>query len=253
MAAAAYLSATVAMLLGIVLVWRMRSDAVEALARAKADARRGRHAQALGADIANITQALVLSVESINRDELSGNNAEAVGGAHASIGSLVQTLRAAQYLLADEARHVEHNAEGWVRVAIAGARGEGVGVRVGGLETSLRVNGRTTDIVRILDDLILGLGATVPPRSFVQVDFAREGIELSAPIAPGRARDPRIARAAAIADLVGWTAVVVADGETTVVRLGGETVAPKRPMMFGDYGDDDEDEGDQDDHEREGS
>jgi hypothetical protein len=228
MVTAAYLSFTIAMLVVLLFAWRMRADSVEALERSKADARRGRHAQALAADMANIAQALVISLESIERAGLSELNAEAVEEAHVSVLSFSKTLLAAQYLVNDEPRQVEANAEGWLRVAVAGARGEGLGVRVSGFSTSLRVNGRTTDVTRVLEDLFLGLGATLPPRGFVQVDLSKDGFDLSAPIAVGRALDPRVSAAAEMASRAGWTAAIEREREETFVRVRGETVAPPR-------------------------
>jgi hypothetical protein len=222
---AAYLSVTVAIQLVILLVWRKRADAVAALARAHADARRGRHAQALGADMANIAQALVLSLETIDRSDLSKTSVEAVAEARASMGSFIATMRAAQHLVDGQPRPIEANAEGWVRVAVAGARAEGVGVRLGGICTPLRVHGRSADIARVLEGLIIGLGATVPLGGFVQVDLAPAGVDLSAPIAAGGRADERIARAAAIAGLAGCTAMVVTESQATIVRLRGATGA----------------------------
>jgi hypothetical protein len=224
MVTAAYLSFTVAMVVVLLLAWRLRADAVEALARAEADARRGRHAQALAADMANIAQGLVLSLEVIDPAQLTGPSAEALADAHGSVMSFAETLRAAQYLVQTEPMHVKGRAEGWVRVAVAGARGEGVGVRVGGFSTDLRVEGRSHDIARILDGVVQGLGATLPPKGYVQVDLLPEGVDVSAPVAEGRVVDPRVARAAAIAGLVSWTLTTDTVKGLMIVRIG-----PARP------------------------
>jgi hypothetical protein len=219
MVTAAYLSFTIAMIVVVLLAWRMRADAVEALERSKADARRGRHAQALAADMANISQALVLSLDVIDPAPLDELGQEALEEARESVIAFTETLRAAQYLVQNEPMHVRSRAEGWVRVSVAGARGEGLGIRVVGFGSTLRVAGRSTDVARILDGLIFGLAATVPPKGFVQIELLDEGVDLSAPIMPGRPVDARVAKAVAIAAFAGWRAMVEASNDTTTVRL----------------------------------
>ncbi len=253
MVAAAYLSFTVAFLVVLLFAWRLRAESARALERAEADAKRGRHVAELAAELNNLSQALIVNLAMIPREDLDANGAETLREARICVTKLAAVLRASQNM-ADETYDLRgSNIEGWVRVAVAAARGEGVGILLTGPGTALTITGLTKDVLRVLEPILVGLSKTLPPGSFVEVELLPTGVEISAAIAPGRTIDPNIVRATAIAGLIGLTADISATSTVVTVRLGGElqTDDPEAQLLGKSPGlyDDDYDAADDDDED----
>jgi hypothetical protein len=189
-----------------------------------ADARARRHLRALLEDMVGVGFALRLGLDEVEEHGLIGDGAEAFGDVRRCARVFARVLEVAQYVAEEEARQVSTGAEGWLRLAVARARGDGIGIRVSGFETELRVAGSSADIPRVLEDLLSGLAATLPPRGFVDIELAGEGVDVSAPI-DGSALDPRVDAAVLAAGRAGWAASLEVDGGRAIVRLRDEPEA----------------------------